>query len=69
MQYEVFSHADRGFDDRWRPDALSRSGNDNCCLPEADDDPYWVRINCKAENIRRRTNADGMILEQLLCLE
>jgi hypothetical protein len=65
----VFYLEDRGFDANWRPDFLSRSGTDDCHLPEANHDPYWVRINFNVENVRRRMNRAGMILEQVLGLE
>ena len=65
----VFYHEDRGFDASWRPDALSRSGHDTCRIPSSVEDPYWVRINFNAENVERRINNSGMILEQVLRLE
>ena len=65
----VFYHRERGFDSTWRPDCLSRIGTDSCRLPADPDELYWVRINFNAENVIRRTNDDGMILEQVLRLE
>ena len=65
----VFYHRERGFDSTWRPDCLSRIGTDSCRLPADPDDLYWVRINFNAENVIRRKNDDGMILEQVLRLE
>jgi len=54
----------------WRADQLSRSVDiDDCRLPEANDDPFRVRITFNADPSTLRMNADGMILEQVLQLE
>ena len=65
----VFFHGDRGLNSQWRPDHLSRMGTNSDRLPEDPDDLYSVRINFNAENVIRRVNEDGMILEQVLRLE
>ena len=66
----IFYHEARGFNSNWRADELSRSEDlDDCRLPEANDESFWVRINFNADPSTLRMNASGMILEQVLRLE